>query len=153
MKENKNDLTPADYEINRTKQNHEADSRQAQELRELFSNSFFLGEILNPDGYANIRADCGDSIEVFLKIKDNCIQKARFDTLGCGFTIACGNKAMEMAEGRTLSEAQLITPEKIVQALGNYLPPSHIHCAELASETLKKAIIDYYMHQKDSLKR
>lgn len=101
-----------------------------------------LGDISLPDGYAHVTGDCGDSMEVFLAIEDRRIRQARFDTLGCGFTLACGSMAMEMAEGRTLSDAMRIDASKIALALGG-LPATHEHCAELATETLKKAIQDY----------
>ena len=150
-KENYQKVTPP--ENTQVAHDHEGDSLQAQKLRELFSNSSFLGDIPQPDGYAYIRADCGDSIEVCLQIKERTIEKARFDTVGCGFTIACGNKAMEMAEGRILSEAQQITPEQIITALGDLLPASHFHCAELAAQTLKAAIRDYLVRGKESWKK
>ena len=125
----------------------------AQRLRELLANSPFLGDIPQPDGYAYMRADCGDSMEVFLSMKDQFIEKARFDTVGCGFTIACGNKAMEFAEGKHLSKAQQISPEDIITSLGNLLPDSHYHCAELATLTLKDAIRDYLVRGKEAWKK
>lgn len=112
----------------------------------------FLGEIPVPDGYAHVRGDCGDIMEVFLSIRDRRIRLARFDTLGCGFTVACGSMAMEMAQGKTVFEAMRINEQKIADALGG-LPSSHRHCAELASEALRKAIQDYLTRGKDSWKR
>lgn len=119
---------------------------------EQMMNPSFLGEIHTPDGYAHLQGDCGDSMEVFLAIQDRRIREARFDTLGCGFSIACGNMAMEMAEGSTLSEAMRITPQQIDKALDG-LPDSHFHCAELASEVLKKAVNDYLIRGKDEWKK
>jgi len=124
----------------------------SQELRHRFSDASFLGDIQVPDGYAYVRADCGDALEVFLSIRDRQIQKARFDTLGCGFTVACASMAMEMAEGRTLAEAMRIAPKQIVKALEG-LPLSHEHCAELAVVTLKKAIEDYLIRSKEPWKK
>ena len=49
---------------------------------------------------------------------------------------------MEMAEGKSLSEALKISAEAISQALGG-LPASHFHCAELAVEAVRKAVQDY----------
>ena len=111
-----------------------------------------LGEIPNPDGFAFVRGDCGDTMEVFLAIQDRRIREARFDTLGCGFTIACGSSAMEWAEGLSLSEAMAISPQQISDALGG-LPESHFHCAELAAEALKKAVQDYLLHGNEPWKR
>ena len=110
-----------------------------------------LGEISSPDGYALVRGDCGDRMEVFLAVRNRRITLARFDTLGCGFTLACGSAAMEMAEGGTVFDAMKIDAQRIAQSLGG-LPESHEHCAELAAEALKKAVQDYLFRGKESWK-
>ena len=120
----------------------EPDSQVSPEVQRRALNPSLLGEISVPDGYAHVTGDCGDSMEVFLEVRDRRIRQARFDTLGCGFTLACGSMAMEMAEGETVSDAMRIDASKITLALGG-LPVTHEHCAELAVETLRKAIQDY----------
>jgi len=130
----------------------EPDSQVSPEVQKRALNPPLLGEISVPDGYAHVTGDCGDSMEVFLAIKDRRIHQARFDTLGCGFTLACGSMAMEMAEGETVSEAMRIDASKITLALGG-LPVTHEHCAELAVETLKKAIKDYLFRGNEPWKK
>ncbi len=115
-------------------------------------NPPFLGDLPAPDGYAHVRGDCGDTMEVFLDVRDGRIERARFDTLGCAYTVACGSMAMEMAEGRSLVEALRIDAKRIEDGLGG-LPPSHQHCAELAAVTLKKAILDALRRGKDAWKK
>jgi len=122
------------------------------EVQKRVLNPPLLGEISVPDGYAHVTGECGDSMEVFLAIKDRRIRQARFDTLGCGFTLACGSMAMEMAEGKTVSDAMQIDASKITLALGG-LPVTHEHCAELATETLRKAIQDYLFRGNESWKK
>lgn len=112
----------------------------------------FLGEIPRADGYAHLQGECGDSMEVFLTIREDRVEKARFDTLGCDYTIACGAMAMQMAEGQTVREALRIDAVDISQALG-FLPPSHEHCAELAAETLRRALEDSLRRRKDPWKQ
>ena len=90
-------------------------------------------------------------MEVFLAVRNRRITRARFDTLGCGFTLACGSAAMEMAEGGTVFDAMKIDAKRITQSLGG-LPESHRHCAELAAEALKKAVQDYLFRGKESWK-
>ena len=118
----------------------ESEAQVSPEVQRRALNPPLLGEISVPDGYAHVTGDCGDSMEVFLAIDDRRIREARFDTLGCGFTLACGSMAMEMAEGETLPNAMRVDAKKIALALGG-LPDSHEHCAELATEALHKAII------------
>lgn len=128
------------------------DSPVSPEVRKRALNPPLLGEVSVPDGYSHVRGDCGDTMEVFLRIQDRRVLEARFDTLGCGFTLACGSMAMEMAEGGTVFDALRIDAARIADALGG-LPDSHLHCAELAAETLKKAIQDYLFRGSDAWKR
>ncbi len=153
MKAKEKEPTPATAKGRHGEPGHEEDHALSQELIQLFSNSTYLGNIPTPDGYAYLQGDCGDSMEVFLTIKDKLIKKARFDTLGCGFTVACGNLAMEMAEGKRIHEAMKISSRQIVKSLGKLLPPSHYHCAEMAEATLKSAIRDHLVQGQNSWKK
>jgi nitrogen fixation protein NifU and related proteins len=123
-----------------------------EKIVERLLNTTGFGQIPNADGYARAQRECGDSVEVFLIIRDRRIREARFDTPGCGYTIACGSAAVELAEGKTLAEAMRITPEQISDALGG-LPASEFHCAELAAAALRKAVHDYAFHGKDTWKK
>ena len=101
-----------------------------------------LGHIPDSDVHASVSGVCGDNMEMWLRIKDEKVENASFCTNGCGATIACGSMATELAKGKTLGEALAIGADIIVKKLGG-LPDDHIHCAGLASLTLKKAIITY----------
>ncbi|MFX1388364.1 MAG: iron-sulfur cluster assembly scaffold protein [Promethearchaeota archaeon] len=85
---------------------------------------------------------CGDTMQFFLKINDNVIQKANFITDGCGATVAAGCQTTLMIEGKTIDFAENLTPEDIENALQG-LPEDHQHCAELAIRTLKHSIEKY----------
>jgi nitrogen fixation protein NifU and related proteins len=85
---------------------------------------------------------CGDTMEFFLNIKDNIIQKASFTTNGCECATASASQTMLLIEGKTLDFAKKLTPEDIDNTLGG-LPKDHKHCAELAIRTLKKALKAY----------
>ena len=111
-----------------------------------------LGYIENPDGYAYLRGECGDSLEVFVSVTDRTVSRARFDALGCEYTLACGNAAMELAEGQTFADAFRISPRDICVRVGD-LPESHMHCAELAVDTLRKALEDSLARQDGDWKK
>ena len=92
---------------------------------------------------------CGDTMQFFLKIKDDIIEKANYITDGCGATVAAGSQTTLMIEGKPIEFAESLNPEDIDKALGG-LPEDHKHCAELASRTLKGAIEKYiYNNNKD----
>ena len=90
---------------------------------------------------------CGDTMQFFLKINDNKIEKANFVTDGCGATVAAGSQMTQLIEGRTLEYAEKITPKDLNRALKG-LPADHKHCAELAVRTLTHAINKYKYNEK-----
>jgi len=101
-----------------------------------------LGKIRNPDGFAKIKGPCGDTMQVSFKVKNHRISNIRFTTSGCATSIASGSMATELAKGRKIEEAAEISQEMILDALDG-LPEESVHCALLASNTLKEAIKDY----------
>jgi nitrogen fixation NifU-like protein len=88
------------------------------------------------------KGPCGDTMEFYLKINDNIIEKANFITDGCGASVATGSQTTLLIEGKNLNYVENLEPETIDEALGG-LPTDHKHCAELAVRTLKKAIAKY----------
>jgi len=93
------------------------------------------------DGYGLVFGSCGDTMEVFLRVDGERIEKASFMTDGCGPTVACGSMLTRMAQGKSLAEAAAIEAAEVIIALDG-LPPEHIHCATLAVNTLREAIAD-----------
>lgn len=103
-----------------------------------------VGEIENPDGVGQVgNAKCGDIMKMYLKIKDDRIEDAKFETFGCGSAIASSSMATEMIKGKTIDEALAVTNRQVVDALGG-LPAHKLHCSVLAEESIKSAIKDYY---------
>lgn len=111
-------------------------------------------EILkNPDGYGkSFRGECGDTIEIFLTLREGKIAWASFETNGCLFTLASANAAVHLAEGKTLTEAWEIDPEDIVDYLET-LPRAEKHCAELAVQALQNALLNARENERDPWKR
>ncbi|MGB7297389.1 MAG: iron-sulfur cluster assembly scaffold protein [Candidatus Aminicenantales bacterium] len=97
----------------------------------------------NPDGRAQVQGVCGDTMEMFVKVKEETIAECGFQTDGCGTTVVCGSVATELAVGKSLIEALgAISAAEILKILGG-LPESDVHCAQLAAETLRRALADY----------
>lgn len=111
-----------------------------------------VGSIPNADGFARVTGPCGDTMEIWLRVKDGRIRDATFWTDGCGPSIACGSMAMEMVMGKRTAEALRITQEDILNSLGG-LPEESLHCALLAANTLKQAVRDYITMKNEPWKR
>jgi nitrogen fixation NifU-like protein len=102
-----------------------------------------LGKIRNADGFAKIKGPCGDTMQISFKVRDHRISKIRFTTDGCASSIAAGSMATELAQGGKLEEAVEISQQMILEGLDG-LPEESVHCALLASNTLKEAIKNYF---------
>lgn len=98
-----------------------------------------LGCMEAPDAHAIITGWCGDTMEIYLRLNGSMIEEATFMTDGCGPAAASGNMLTTMVQGMALDEANRIDPEDLLLALDR-LPDESAHCAELAVNTLRKAI-------------
>ena len=107
-----------------------------------------LGDMEDADGFARVTGPCGDTMEIWLRVRNNIITEATFMTDGCGTSIASGSIVTEMARGRNIVEIQRISQQDVLNALGG-LPGESLHCALLAANTLKEAIKDYIILKKE----
>jgi len=101
-----------------------------------------LGGMADASGFGKVTGSCGDTMEIWLKVKDGIVTEATFSTDGCGTSTASGSMATELAKGKTISEVLEISQQDVLKALGG-LPEESAHCALLAVNTLKEAIQDY----------
>lgn len=130
------------------------------EMRKVYSETVIdhsleprnVGDIENADGSARVTGPCGDTMQMWLKVKNGTISDARFMTDGCGTTIAAGSMVTEMAKGKGVNQAQRISQQDVLSALGG-LPEESEHCALLAANTLKTAVRDYLAMKKEPWKR
>jgi nitrogen fixation NifU-like protein len=111
----------------------------SEKVVEEFYNPKNLGRMSEPDACGRVRGWCGDTVEIYLRLKGEKIERASFMTDGCGPTVACGSVLTALVQGMSLKEAAKIKPEGLIAALGG-LPEESVHCAELAVNTLQEAI-------------
>ena len=108
----------------------------------LYSNRVNVGIIENPDVVLAYEGFCGDSLKLYLKIKGDVIEDAKFQYLGCPGSAACGSMMTQLIKGKTVAESKEITEKDILAGLDG-LPGDESHCAELAVKTLHKALMTY----------
>jgi nitrogen fixation protein NifU and related proteins len=115
----------------------------SEKVMEHFQNPRNVGKIENPDGIGKEgNPVCGDVMELAIKVKDNVIEDVKFQTFGCCAAIATSSMITEMVKGKSIDEAEKISREAVAEALDG-LPPAKMHCSNLASDALRKAINDY----------
>lgn len=119
----------------------------SEKVMEHFANPHNVGEIPNADGIGKVgNPQCGDVMWLYIKVKDNIITDIKFKTFGCGAAIATSSMITELARGKTLEEAKKISRQDVADSLDG-LPPTKMHCSNLASDALREAIKDYEAKQ------
>ena len=116
----------------------------SEKVMDHFRNPRNVGIIENADGVGEVgNAKCGDIMKIYLKIENDIITDAKFETFGCGSAIASSSMATELIIGKPVSDALALTNKAVVEALDG-LPAHKLHCSVLAEEAIKKALQDYY---------
>lgn len=121
----------------------------SKKVMDHFRNPRNVGTIADADGVGQLgNAVCGDIMKIYLKIENEIITDAKFETFGCGSAIASSSMATELIKGRPLSEALQLTNKAVAEALDG-LPAHKLHCSVLAEEAIQAAIKDYYDRRND----
>ena len=116
----------------------------SEKVMDHFMNPRNVGHIENADGIGEIgNAKCGDIMKIYLKIENDIIVDAKFETFGCGSAIASSSMATEMIIGKSIHEALELTNAAVCEALDG-LPAHKVHCSVLAEEAIKNALKDYF---------
>ena len=113
---------------------------------EEFYNPKNVGRMREPDACGLVHGWCGDTMEIYLRLKEERIEQASFVTDGCGPTVACGSMLTTMVQGMSLEEAGEVRPKDLLEALDG-LPEENAHCAELAVSTLQNALFNWRVEQ------
>lgn len=108
-----------------------------------FANPHNVGEIPDADGIGKVgNPQCGDVMWLYIKVKNNILTDIKFKTFGCGAAIATSSMITDLAKGKTLEEAKKISRQDVADSLDG-LPPTKMHCSNLAADALREAIKDY----------
>ena len=98
--------------------------------------------IEDPDGIAKIVGNCGDTMEIGLKIKNNKVSSTHYWSNGCSFSKRCVEAAATLCKNKSLDEVEKINMISIMDVVGE-LPETHLHCAQLAELTLQRSLENY----------
>ena len=97
----------------------------------------------NPDGVGEDEyGGCGDVVRFYLRVQEGTVAEARFQTYGCGPTIAAASMGSELATGLTVERMLGLTAAEVEVALDG-LPDDRRHAAEVVSGALRAAARDY----------
>ena len=112
-----------------------------------------VGELPQADGVGTYTHACGDSITVYIKVRNKIIEQIRYIPQSCAWTLACISMASTMAEGLHPIEAQRrVRAEAIAEALGG-LPRQEFHSAEIAARAISAAVVDWMSSEREPWRR
>ena len=115
----------------------------SKKVMDHFAHPRNVGEMPEANAVGQVgNQKCGDIMKMMLKIENDVIVDAKFQTFGCGAAVATSSMATELVKGKTVQEALQLTNKAVMEALDG-LPPVKVHCSVLAEEAIHAALWDY----------
>jgi nitrogen fixation NifU-like protein len=119
-----------------------SESGYSDKAIEYFQARENIGVLEDAEQITDLTGPCGDTMKISLNIKDDRIDDAKIQVLGCPGAVASGCAVVKLAKGKSLEEAGKIDMEVLYKDLEK-LPDKKVHCARLALKTLQKALEEY----------
>lgn len=116
--------------------------RYSAALVEHFLHPRNAGLMRDPDGAGEDEFEgCGDLARVFLRVRDGRAVEVRFQSYGCGPTIAAASAASELIGGRAVEDLVNLKAREIEDVLDG-LPDDRKHAAEVVAGAVRAAALD-----------
>ena len=116
--------------------------RYSATLVEHFLNPRNAGLMRDPDGTGEETFDgCGDLARVFLRVQEGRATEVRFQSYGCGPTIAAASAASELIAGRAVEELVSLKADEVERAVDG-LPDDRKHAAAVVAGAVRAAALD-----------
>jgi nitrogen fixation NifU-like protein len=116
--------------------------RYSPTLVDHFRNPRNAGMMRDPDGVGEEEyPECMDLARFYLRVREGRVVEARFQSYGCGPTIAAASAGTELAAGRRLEELLTLDAGRVESAVDG-LPPDRTHAAQVVAGALRAAARD-----------
>jgi len=116
--------------------------RYSPTLIEHFRHPRNAGMMRDPDGVGESEyPECMDLARVYLRVRDGRVTEARFQTYGCGPTIAASSAATELIQGVAVEELLELADARVEAAVGG-LPADRAHAAQVVTAAIRAAARD-----------
>jgi NifU-like protein involved in Fe-S cluster formation len=113
--------------------------RYSPTLVDHFLNPRNAGFLRDPDGVGEAEYEgCGDLARFFLRVRAGRVVEARFQTYGCGPTIAAASAASELVTGRAVEDLVHLKAEEVERAVDG-LPDDRKHAADVVAGAVRAA--------------
>jgi nitrogen fixation NifU-like protein len=116
--------------------------RYSAALLDHFLNPRNAGLMQAPDGVGSEEYEgCGDLARFFLRVRDGRVSEVRFQTYGCGPTIAAASAASERVIGCPVEDLVNLKPQEVEDAVDG-LPDDRKHAADVVAGAVRAAALD-----------
>jgi nitrogen fixation NifU-like protein len=107
-----------------------------------FRNPRNAGVMRDPDGVGEGEyPECMDLARFYLRVRGGRVVEARFQTYGCGPTVAASSAATELVANRWLEDLCDLSEAAIEEAVGG-LPEPRRHAADVVARAMRAAARD-----------
>ena len=118
-----------------------SDKIYRNELMEIYKNPENYGEIKYPTHKAKGESmHCGDEVNVFLNIKGNKIEEAKFNGSGCILSIVSSSLLMNKLRGMKVEDVKKLNQNDVLSLFKVKISPGRMNCVLLPFYALKKAL-------------
>ena len=110
-------------------------------IKERFRHPRFQGRIDAPDAaFEDVNPLCGDRIAIECRLTDGVVADARHHGDSCAICMASADVLLEMAVGRSSSEAAALGMPDVLERLQVDVRPSRMKCVALPITVLQGAL-------------
>ena len=87
---------------------------------ERWRNPKFCGPVPDADSFAKLKGECGDTMEMYLKVQDGRVVRVGYLTDGCSSSSIAGSFAAELATDKTFEEVLDLRGDDVLLAIGSF---------------------------------
>ncbi len=124
----------------------EAKSALGEKGFDRWRNPKYCGVMKDADSHARLRGSCGDTMEMYISVQGERVDRISYVTDGCSSSSIAGSFAAELGMGKTFGEVLDLTGADVLHEIGTF-PEAEEHCAHLAVRTLQEAVNKYLVGQ------
>jgi nitrogen fixation NifU-like protein len=110
-------------------------------IKERWRRPHHRGDLPGPTAVAeDVNPLCGDRVRLALQVSDDTVTDARFTGDSCAICTASADVLIDLARGRSTSEAAKLGTEDVLEALRADIRPTRMRCVTLPITVLGMAL-------------